>query len=80
LTNAVWAYPFGSPPQVEIPNFICDVAYAVSSSNAESAETALGVYRDDTGPDHVASHPKLDALVGYAIQYSTTSSCRTEIP
>ena len=48
----------------------------VSSSNAENAETLwgfIGRYRPGVTPQ---THPKLDAMVGYAINYFRDSCCR----
>jgi lysyl-tRNA synthetase class 1 len=47
----------------------------VSSSNAENAET-LWVSSSATPGRHAQPHPKLDALVGYAIHYFATSCGR----
>jgi len=69
LTNAVWHIHAGSPPQVDIPISFAMLLTLVSSSNAESAETLwgfIGRYRPGVTS---ATHPMLDALVGYAIQY-----------
>jgi len=69
LTNAVWHIHSGSPPQSDIPISFAMLLTLVSSSNAESAETLwgfIGRYRPGVTS---ATHPKLAALVGYAIQY-----------
>jgi len=69
LSNAVWHIHGGNPPQVEMPISFQMLLTLVSSSNAENAETLwgfIGRYRPGVTPQ---THPKLDALVGYAIHY-----------
>jgi lysyl-tRNA synthetase class 1 len=69
LSNAVWHIHTGNPPQVEMPISFQMLLTLVSSSNAENAETLwgfIGRYRPGVTPQ---THPKLDALVGYAIHY-----------
>jgi len=69
LSNAVWHIHGGHPPQVEMPISFQMLLTLVSSSNAENAETLwgfIGRYRPGVTPQ---THPKLDALVGYAIHY-----------
>jgi lysyl-tRNA synthetase class 1 len=69
LTNAVWHIHSGKPPEIEIPISFAMLLTLVSSSNAESAETLwgfIGRYRPGVTS---STHPELNALVGYAIQY-----------
>jgi lysyl-tRNA synthetase class 1 len=69
LTNPVWHIHAGNPPTAEMPISFSMLLTLVSSSNAESAETLWGFiqrYRPGVTPE---THPKLDALVGYAINY-----------
>ena len=69
LTNPVWHIHLGHPPKAEVPLSFSMLLTLVSSSNAENAETLWGFikrYRPGVSP---ATHPKLDALVGYAIHY-----------
>lgn len=69
LANPVWHIHSGNPPQPEIPIAFAMLLTLVSSSNAENAETLWGFiqrYRPGVTPQ---THPKLDALVGYAIHY-----------
>src|SRR6185295_9979683 len=57
------------PPKPEIPVTFSMLLKLVSASNAENAETLwgfIGRYLPGVTPQ---SHPKLDALVGYAIHY-----------
>jgi len=69
LSNPVWHIHIGSPPKADMPISFSMLLTLVSSSNAENAETLwgfIGRYRPGVTP---ASHPKLNALVGYAIHY-----------
>src|SRR5581483_5218965 len=69
LSNAVWHIHSGEPPTVDMPITFNMLLTLVSSSNAENAETLwgfIGRYRPGVTPQ---THPKLDALVGYAIHY-----------
>jgi lysyl-tRNA synthetase class 1 len=69
LANPVWHIHAGSPPKPEIPIPFSMLLTLVSASNAENAETLwgfIGHYRPGVTPQ---THPKLAALVGYAIQY-----------
>src|SRR5262245_2506253 len=69
LSNPVWHIHSGKPPQIDMPISFNMLLTLVSSSNAENAETLwgfIGRYRPGVTPK---THPKLDAMVGYAIQY-----------
>jgi lysyl-tRNA synthetase class 1 len=69
LTNPVWHIHRGDPPTADVPLSFTMLLTLVSSSNAENAETLWGFirrYRPGVTPQ---THPKLDALVGYAIHY-----------
>jgi lysyl-tRNA synthetase, class I len=69
LANPVWHIHSGNPPKVDMPVPFQMLLTLVSSSNAENAETLwgfIGRYRPGVTPQ---THPKLDALVGYAINY-----------
>jgi lysyl-tRNA synthetase, class I len=69
LANPVWHIHEGDPPKPEIPVPFSMLLTLVSASNAENADTLwgfIGRYRPGVTPQ---SHPKLAALVGYAIQY-----------
>ena len=69
LANPVWHIHAGDPPQGEMPIPFSMLLTLVSSSNAENAETLwgfIGRYRPGVTP---RTHPKLDALVRYAIHY-----------
>jgi len=69
LANPVWHIHSGNPPQVDMPVTFQMLLTLVSSSNAENAETLwgfIGRYRPGVTPQ---THPKLDAMVSYAINY-----------
>ncbi len=69
LSNPVWHIHAGHPPKPDMPVTFQMLLTLVSSSNAENAETLwgfIGRYRPGVTPQ---THPKLDALVGYAIHY-----------
>ncbi|WP_412774257.1 lysine--tRNA ligase [Nitrobacter sp.] len=69
LANPVWHIHAGLPPAADMPVTFQLLLTLVSSSNAENAETLwgfIGRYRPGVTPQ---THPKLDALVGYAINY-----------
>jgi lysyl-tRNA synthetase class 1 len=69
LVNPVWHIHSGHPPKADMPVTFQLLLTLVSSSNAENAETLwgfIGRYRPGVTPQ---THPKLDAMVGYAINY-----------
>jgi len=69
LSNPVWHIHSGNPPKADMPVSFQMLLTLVSSSNAQNAETLwgfIGRYRPGVTPQ---THPKLDAMVGYAIQY-----------
>jgi lysyl-tRNA synthetase class 1 len=69
LSNPVWHIHAGEPPQADMPISFQMLLTLVSSSNAENAETLwgfIGRYRPGVTPK---THPKLDAMVNYAINY-----------
>jgi lysyl-tRNA synthetase class 1 len=69
LGNPVWHIHAGHPPKADMPVTFQLLLTLVSSSNAENAETLwgfIGRYRQGVTPQ---THPKLDAMVGYAINY-----------
>jgi lysyl-tRNA synthetase class 1 len=69
LSNPAWHIHSGTPPVSEMPIAFSMLLTLVSSSNAENAETLwgfIGRYRPGVTPQ---THPRLDALVGYAIHY-----------
>src|SRR5687767_5527055 len=69
LGNPVWHIHLGTPPKPDMPLSFTMLLTLVSSSNAENAETLwgfIGRYRPGVTPQ---THPKLDALVQYAIHY-----------
>src|SRR5262245_52375309 len=69
LSNPVWHIHAGEPPKADMPISFSMLLTLVSSSNAENAETLwgfIGRYRPGVTPQ---THPRLAALVGYAIHY-----------
>ena len=69
LGNPVWHIHSGEPPKPDMPVTFQLLLNLVSSSNAENAETLwgfIGRYLPGVTPQ---THPRLDALVGYAINY-----------
>src|ERR1700750_1379298 len=69
LQNPVWHIHAGHPPASDMPVTFQWLLTLVSSSNAENAATLwgfIGRYRPGVTPQ---THPKLDAMVGYAINY-----------
>src|SRR6201981_1291402 len=69
LGNPVWHIHAGHPPKADMPVTFQLLLTLVSSSNAENAETLwgfIGRHRPGVTPQ---THPKLDAMVGYAINY-----------
>ncbi|MEN3375023.1 MAG: lysyl-tRNA synthetase, class, partial [Hyphomicrobiales bacterium] len=69
LANPVWHVHSGNPPQPDMPVTFQLLLTLVSSSNAENAETLwgfIGRYRPGVTPQ---THPKLNRLVEYAINY-----------
>jgi len=69
LANPVWHIHAGNPPKPDMPITFQLLLTLVSSSNAENAETLwgfIGRYRPGVTPQ---THPRLDAMVGYAINY-----------
>jgi len=69
LSNPVWHIHSGDPPPPEVPIAFSMLLKLVSASNAEDPATLwgfIGRYWAGVTPQ---SHPKLDALVTYAIHY-----------
>ena len=69
LSNPVWHIHSGNPPPPEVPIAFSMLLKLVSASNAEDPATLwgfIGRYWAGVTPQ---SHPKLDALVTYAIHY-----------
>ncbi|HWV52162.1 lysine--tRNA ligase, partial [Pseudorhodoplanes sp.] len=69
LSNPVWHIHSGNPPSPDIPIPFAMLLSLVTASNAENAETLWGFiarYRQGVSPQ---THPRLNALVGYALNY-----------
>jgi lysyl-tRNA synthetase class 1 len=69
LSNPAWHIHAGDPPVADMPVTFQLLLTLVSSSNAENAETLWGFIRRYRPGVSAATHPRLDAMVGYAINY-----------
>lgn len=69
LSNPAWHIHAGDPPVAEMPVTFQLLLTLVSSSNAENAETLWGFIRRYRPGVTAQTHPRLDAMVGYAINY-----------
>jgi lysyl-tRNA synthetase class 1 len=69
LSNPVWHIHAGDPPVADMPVTFQLLLTLVSSSNAENAETLWGFIRRYRPGVSAETHPRLDAMVGYAINY-----------
>ncbi|WNV07817.1 lysine--tRNA ligase [Tardiphaga sp. 709] len=69
LSNPAWHIHAGDPPVADMPVTFQLLLTLVSSSNAENAETLWGFIRRYRPGVSAATHSRLDAMVGYAINY-----------
>ncbi|MES2027632.1 MAG: lysine--tRNA ligase [Pseudomonadota bacterium] len=69
LSNPAWHIHAGDPPVADMPVTFQLLLTLVSSSNAENAETLWGFIRRYRPGVSAETHPRLDAMVGYAINY-----------
>jgi lysyl-tRNA synthetase, class I len=69
LSNPVWHTHGGHPPRPEMPISFSMLLTLVASSNAESAETLWGFIARYRPGVTQQTHPKLAAMVGYAIHF-----------
>src|SRR5262245_21964227 len=69
LSTPVWHIHYGDPPQADMPISFSMLLTLVASSNAENAETLWGFIRQYRPGVTPQTHPKLAALVDYAIHY-----------
>jgi lysyl-tRNA synthetase class 1 len=69
LSNPVWHIHSANPPALDMPISFTMLLTLVASSNAENAETLWGFIRRYRPGVTAQTHPKLDALVRYAIHY-----------
>jgi lysyl-tRNA synthetase class 1 len=69
LANPVWHIHSGTPPKADMPVTFTMLLTLVSSSNAENADTLWGFIQRYRPGVTRETHPRLDALVGYAIHY-----------
>ena len=69
LANPAWHIHKGHAPDVQVPISFNVLLNLVSASNSEEPQTLWGFiqrYAPETSPD---THPELDRMVGYAINY-----------
>ena len=69
LVNPAWHIHYGDAPEVQVPISFNILLNLVSASNSEDPNTLWGFiqsYAPDTTPE---THPELDKMVGYAINY-----------
>ncbi|MCB1476624.1 MAG: lysine--tRNA ligase [Rhodobiaceae bacterium] len=69
LVNPVWHVHHGHPPEPELPLSFSMLLNLVSASNAHEKSVLWGFIRRYAPEATPESHPRLDALVGYAIAY-----------
>jgi lysyl-tRNA synthetase, class I len=69
LANPVWHIHSGEPPRPDMPISFTMLLTLVSSSNAENAETLWGFIARYRPGVTAQTHPRLDAMVRYAIHY-----------
>src|SRR5712672_1841217 len=69
LSNPVWHIHSGKPPLPDMPISFSMLLTLVSAFNAENAETLWGFIGRYRAGVTAQTHPKLDAMVGYAINY-----------
>ena len=69
LSNPLWHVHAGHPPDPEISLSFSMLLALVSSSNAENAETLWGFIGRCRAGVTPQTHPRLDAMVRYAINY-----------
>lgn len=69
LGNPVWHIHGGSPPTADFPVSFSMLLNLVSASNAEDAEVLWGFIRGYAPDATPQSHPRLDEMVQFAIQY-----------
>jgi lysyl-tRNA synthetase, class I len=70
LENPVWHIHAGQPPMEGTPISFAMLVNLASASNANSKEMLWGFMKRLGGDLSPATHPKLDALAGYAVAYS----------
>ncbi|MDH3741453.1 MAG: lysine--tRNA ligase [Hyphomicrobiales bacterium] len=69
LNNPAWHIHAGEPPEIDMPVSFALLLNLVSASNAEDRDVLWGFisrYAPGTSPE---THPILDSMVGYAINY-----------
>ncbi|NNE24337.1 MAG: lysine--tRNA ligase, partial [Rhizobiales bacterium] len=69
LNNPAWHIHAGEPPEIDMPVSFALLLNLVSASNAQDRDVLWGFisrYAPGTSPE---THPILDSMVGYAINY-----------
>ncbi len=69
LSNPVWHIHKGNPPVVDVPISFNMLLNLVSASNSDDAEVLWGFISRYAPGATPQSHPELDKMVGYAINY-----------
>ncbi len=69
LGNPVWHIHKGTPPAADMPVSFSMLLNLVSASNSEEPEVLWGFIRGYAAEATPETHPRLDAMVHYAIQY-----------
>ena len=70
LENPVWHIHAGQPPMEGTPISFAMLVNLAAASNADSKEMLWGFMKRLGGDLSPATHPKLDALAGYAVAYN----------
>ena len=69
LNNPVWHIHSGNPPKVDVPVSFALLLNLVSASHSEDPAALWGFIRNYAPGASPQTHPDLDRLVGYAINY-----------
>ncbi len=69
LSNPVWHIHKGNPPKVDMPITFALLLNLVSASNSEDKDILWGFIRRYAPGASPQTHPEVDKLVGYAINY-----------
>jgi lysyl-tRNA synthetase, class I len=79
LENPVWHIHAGNPPMEGTPISFAMLVNLASASNANSKEMLWGFMKRLGGELSPATHPKLDALAGYAVSYNQIYLSRAKV-
>jgi lysyl-tRNA synthetase, class I len=69
LSNPVWHIHAGDPPEIDVPISFSMLLNLVSASNSEDHDVLWGFIRRYAPEASAETNPRLDQLVGYAINY-----------